>query len=111
MAAEFVYVWEFRVLEERLPEFLAAYGPEGEWARLFRRDPAWLGTELLRDESDPTRFLTVDRWRSRADRDAFRQRHAAEFEELDRRCEVLTSFEVPIGEFGNFAGARGRERA
>jgi len=110
MAGDFVYVWEFRVREERLPEFLAAYGPQGEWERLFRRDSAWLGTELLCDADDATRYLTVDRWRSRADRDAFRREFAADFEELDRRCEELTALEVPIGEFETLTRDRKRGR-
>ncbi len=42
--------------------FEELYGPEGEWVRLFRRSPAYRGTELLEDLDSPNRFVTIDRW-------------------------------------------------
>jgi hypothetical protein len=36
MIAEYVIVWEFRVRQEKVDEFLEKYGPEGNWARFFR---------------------------------------------------------------------------
>jgi len=57
-----ITVWEFRVRPERLSEFLSAYAPGGDWDLLFRRGEGFLSTELLRDERDETRFLTIDRW-------------------------------------------------
>ena len=44
----YVVVWEFQVARRRTPEFERAYGPDGEWARLFQRVPAFRGAELLR---------------------------------------------------------------
>jgi heme-degrading monooxygenase HmoA len=67
----FVTVWEFRVHPEALAGFLSAYAPGGDWDRLFRRGDGYLSTELLRDERDPARFLTIDRWDSREARDGF----------------------------------------
>lgn len=95
----FVYVWEFTVAAVRTPEFEAAYGVDGEWVRLFRRDPDYLGTELLRDRHTPGRYLTVDRWRSAAACHAFRERHAAEMQAIDARGAALTTAERPLGEF------------
>src|SRR5262245_35723131 len=97
MPAAFAYVWEFRVRADRLADFTRTYGPSGEWVALFRRSPAYLRTELLRDERDPQRFLTVDHWRSRADWSAFREAHKADFDALDRRCEEMTEAERLIG--------------
>jgi 8-oxo-dGTP pyrophosphatase MutT (NUDIX family) len=96
---EHVIVWEFRVRAGREIEFEAAYGPEGDWARLFRRDPAYLGTELLRDRSDRLRYLTIDHWASGAANDAFRERWRSEYEALDRRCDALTEHEEPLGRY------------
>ena len=45
----FVVVWQFEIAEEKISAFEAAYGPEGNWAQLFRSSPEYLGTELLRD--------------------------------------------------------------
>ncbi|HZN03063.1 MAG TPA: NUDIX domain-containing protein [Candidatus Polarisedimenticolia bacterium] len=92
-----VLVWEFRPAPGREAEFERAYGPDGDWARLFRRDPAYLGTELLRGTAG--RYLTLDRWRSRAAYEGFRARHADDYADLDRRMEDLTSHESSIGAF------------
>ena len=98
----FAYVWEYRVPEDSLEQFLEAYGPEGEWVRLFRQGDGHVRTELLADANDPFRFVTVDYWRSRKDRDSFRKAFAIEFAELDERCESLTTEEKFIGDFGIF---------
>jgi len=92
-----VLVWEFAPAAGREAEFERAYGPDGDWARLFRRDPAYLGTELLRGAGG--RYLTLDRWRSRAAFEAFRKREAEDYAVLDRRMEALTSHESSLGSF------------
>ena len=33
----FVRIWQFRVPSEKADEFRDVYGPDGEWAKLFRR--------------------------------------------------------------------------
>ncbi|HEX2254954.1 MAG TPA: antibiotic biosynthesis monooxygenase [Thermoanaerobaculia bacterium] len=95
----FCIVWEFRVRSQAAAAFEAAYAPDGEWARLFRRDAGYLGTELLRDGGLPGRYLTVDRWRSAAAWQAFRTRHGAAYAALDARCEPLTFAERHLGSF------------
>jgi hypothetical protein len=45
----YVSLCEFRVNTGFVFEFEKAYGPDGDWARLFRRGDGYLGTELLRD--------------------------------------------------------------
>lgn len=90
-----VILWRFRALAGRREEFEAAYGPDGDWARLFRADPAFLGTSLMRG-TDGT-YLTLDRWTSGETARAFRERHADAYAELDARCEGLVEDEVPLG--------------
>jgi 8-oxo-dGTP pyrophosphatase MutT (NUDIX family) len=102
-----VIVWEFRVRAGREAEFESAYGPDGEWARLFRRDPAYRGTDLLRDGAAERRYLTIDRWASGAANDAFRERWRSEYEALDRRCESLTEHEAALGRYDTVPAARG----
>jgi len=101
-----VIVWEFRVRPERLADFLSAYAPGGDWDLLFRRGEGYLSTELLRDERDETRFLTIDRWDSREARDRFRLRFREEYDALDRRCEAVTLEETPVGDFSLPSPAR-----
>ena len=95
----FVVVWQFEIAEQKIPAFEAAYGPEGEWARLFRASPDHLGTELLRDAYVPGSYLTIDRWASEEAFRAFRKDHDGEYESLDRACDALTNRETRIGAY------------
>ena len=99
MAGSFVYVWEFMVDDARRAEFELHYGPRGTWAMLFERAAGFLGTQLLRDEAVPGRYLTVDRWRSVEDYREFRARFGAEYAALDERCAALTLGERPLGSY------------
>jgi heme-degrading monooxygenase HmoA len=98
MTAAYAYLWEYLVPAETAPEFERVYGPEGDWATLFRRHPGYRRTELLRD-LDRGRYVTIDHWESREACEAFREAFAAEFQALDERCERLTSEETLVGEF------------
>lgn len=93
------YIWEYLVRPDRLEEFRAAYGPEGVWVRLFRRDESFIRTDLYRDDSDPHRFVTVDYWESRESCRAFRERFRQAVEALDEQCEAFTIRETHLGDF------------
>lgn len=87
--------WDFLPAEQQVDEFLAAYGSEGAWVRLFRRGEGYLGTELLPMPGLPGWYRCFDRWRCEEDYAAFRGAHAAEYRALDRKCEGYTRAEVP----------------
>lgn len=87
--------WDFLPAEGHLPEFLAAYGSDGDWVRLFRQGEGYLGTELLPMPGLPGWYRCLDRWRREEDYAAFRRTHAVEYKALDRACERLTRAEVP----------------
>jgi heme-degrading monooxygenase HmoA len=95
----YVYLWRFVVRPGSEAAFEAAYGPDGQWTRLFREGEGYLGTELLRDQSEPRGYVTIDRWVSREAWAAFRAARAADWEALDRRCQDLTEHEEEIGRF------------
>jgi len=95
----FVVVWQFEIAEEKVAAFEAAYGSEGDWARLFRTSRDYLGTELLRDAYVAGSYLTIDRWASEEAFRAFRKDHDGEYETLDRACDALTSRETRIGAY------------
>jgi len=97
--SEYVIVWEFRVRPEVEAEFIEKYGPEGAWARFFRRSTGYIRTELVRDVSDERRFLTLDYWKSEEEFSRFRKQHLAEYERLDKEFEVLTEEEKRLGAF------------
>lgn len=96
------YVWEYAVKPSRLSEFETGYGEGGDWVRLFRRDPTYLRTDLLRDRDEPNRFLTIDYWTSREACLAFRDRYRDEFDALDARFDSLTLRERHLGDFEVF---------
>jgi heme-degrading monooxygenase HmoA len=94
-------VWRFKAKEGKELEFETAYGPEGDWARFFRRDEHYRGTELLKDSGGS--YLTIDRWDSRESCESFRSRHPEEYRSLDQRCESLTDDEQIVGMFTTVA--------
>jgi 8-oxo-dGTP diphosphatase len=99
----YVILWEFRVRPGSEPAFEAAYGSSGDWAVLFRRAPGYLGTELLR-APEAGRYVTIDRWVSRAAFEAFREAYRADYDDLDRRSAGLTIAETPLGKFDHAPG-------
>jgi len=102
----YCYAWSFVVRPECLQEFQAAYGPDGDWARLFRSDPEYIRTCLLADRENPARFVTIDFWSSYDAWRSFRERFAGQFEALDRIFEQFTMKEVQIGSFNVFGESR-----
>ncbi len=92
-------LWEFHVLPGHEAEFESIYRPEGEWAELFRRDPGYHGTILLRDSQVSGRYITLDRWENIDIYRSFKQKCAADYRRLDEQCERLTDSEKMIGVF------------
>jgi len=95
----YIVVWEFQVKADCEAEFVAVYGPDGEWARLFRRSPEFLGIELLGSVGNTSRFFTLDHWSSASGLEAFLAANATAYDVLDRRFGGLTVWERRIGGF------------
>jgi len=76
--------------------FEQAYGPAGEWVRLFRRDARYRGTRLPRGVARERVYVTMDIWESQEAYEEFRENNAAEYAEIDRNCERLTLGEKHI---------------
>ena len=95
----FAYVWQYTIEPARRSEFLAAYDSQGAWVRLFSSDPSYIKTLLIQDVADENRYMTIDFWKSKADRDAFKRRNSIEFNELDKNCEAFTVEERFLGDF------------
>lgn len=95
----FVVLWMFEAKAGAEDDFARVYGPDGDWARLFRRSPGYLETQLVRDAQMAQRFLTIDRWASRRAFEEFKASCQAEYDALDARCEPLTRSERLIGHF------------
>jgi heme-degrading monooxygenase HmoA len=100
----FLVLWEFDVKPGSEKQFELVYGPSGDWAQLFRRDPAYQRTLLLRDASRDHTYLTCDFWNSRAAYETFRQSNEDAYHLIDKKCEELTLAERKIGEFEKHPG-------
>lgn len=90
-------IWRFRVQRSMTEAFERAYGPRGDWARLFARVEGYAGTELLKVHDDAATYLTIDRW---DDEDHYRRAKATladDYAALDRRCEAYTCEETWLG--------------
>jgi quinol monooxygenase YgiN len=66
---------------------------------LFRKGVGFLGTELFHNETNPRRWLIIDRWKSREYYEGFLSRWNMEYHALDVQCEGLTESESCIGKF------------
>ena len=102
----FLAFWEFDVKPGCDERFESVYGPDGDWAQLFRRYPAYLRTLLLRDPLRDRTYVTCDFWESRKAFESFRQNNVDTYLALDKRCEALTTAERKIGEFEQIAHAK-----
>ncbi len=95
----FVALWEYEVKPGGEERFENAYGPEGEWVRLFRNDSRYKETRLVRDTLRRGVYLTMDFWESRQTYEEFIKRHRMEYEAIDEICEDMTLRERKLGWF------------
>ena len=87
----FIRVWEYDVPEDRVDRFIAAYGPSGDWARLFARGGGFARTELFRSIQVVTRFVSIDWWRSEAAWHVFRESWGEAYAALDATLQPLAA--------------------
>ena len=95
----YLIMWEFQVRAGMEKRFERVYGPDGDWARLFKQDESYIGTELIQDLKAGRTFATLDFWTSQKAYEAFRNHHIAQYQALDRKCEEMTESEREIGKF------------
>lgn len=92
----FIIVWKYSVIPDRDGDFRSAYGPDGDWSRLFALSNGYLGTELVVCEQVGL-YLTIDRWEQESDFEDFMTVTSRDYEELDKRLAALTISEELIG--------------
>jgi hypothetical protein len=96
MAGMYVIVWRYAVPAGRTTAFVRAYGPHGDWTQLFATASAYEGTDLILGDDAGT-YITIDRWRSKADFDGFLRESSDDYDELDSRLASLTADETLVG--------------
>lgn len=92
-----VRLWRFEVSPETEARFLAAYGTEGDWARLFATEPGFIRTELWRDGDGI--YLTADHWESVAAFERFQAGQGGAYRRLDAELEGIAGIESFVGAF------------
>ena len=95
----FTIIWRFTIRPEARRRFESIYGPNGRWATLFGHSHGYRGTDLLRSNTEPHTYFTIDRWESEQEFQEFKQKFATEYAALDHECEGLTESETRIGSF------------
>ena len=98
-ASAFVVIWEFRVRPSERRAFEKIYGPDGDWAKFFRRNNEYIRTDLIRDRQSPLRYLTLDFWTSPNAYQRFKKESQTEYAAIDKQCAALTTKERLVGEF------------
>ena len=101
--ALFVVAWAFVVKPEHQRDFERTYGPSGDWVRLFRSGAGYIKTELHSDPEKRGRYITLDFWRAPEQYEAFREQSKSAYQEIDARCERLTTEEQLLGDFSDLA--------
>jgi heme-degrading monooxygenase HmoA len=92
-----VRLWRFVVPPAQESRFITAYGPQGDWARLFAEARGFLRVELWRGEDGS--FLTADHWQSGDDFERFQNNLGPRYHALDAELEGLASRETFVGAF------------
>jgi heme-degrading monooxygenase HmoA len=86
----FVAFWEYEVKPGCEESFQSAYSPQGDWVRLFQRDPHYRETRLLKDLSRPRFYFTLDYWDAETSFEQFKAANREAYAALDRATEPLT---------------------
>lgn len=105
------YIWQFQVALDRVADFERHYAPGGSWTELFRLAPGYVGTDLLKDRTDPLRYVTIDTWESIEAYELFRGSFGTQYRALDEVCAGFTTSEVSVGEFRRVASNPSLERS
>jgi heme-degrading monooxygenase HmoA len=95
----FLILWEFEVKQGEEKAFEKAYGPEGPWVKLFRSDPKYLQTKLLKDPTLSGIYFTLDFWESESDYKLFKKTNQEAYAQIDKTTETLTVRELNLGCF------------
>jgi hypothetical protein len=95
----FLILWEFEVKPGCEQSFESAYGPDGTWMRLFRRDSGYLDTLLLKHPTRPQIYFTLDFWHSELAFDSFLEANREDYQALDRLTEHFTSRQEHLGSY------------
>jgi hypothetical protein len=79
---------EFWVSDGGQAKFEQVFGPDGIWQNFLGRSAGYAGSEVRRESVIERRFRLRDFWNSHFEFENFREKFAAEYEELHRRIST-----------------------
>ena len=94
-----VRVWRFRPPAGGEQAFAEAYSGAGAWGQLFGKARGYRGTTLMRPVEAGGWWLTIDRWESAGDFEAFQDNLGDEYRALDAELEGVAGEEEFVGAF------------
>ena len=92
-------VWRFRPPPGGEQAFADAYAGNGPWSGLFAKAAGYRGSTLLAPFEPGDWWLTIDRWNSAADFEAFGHDFGEEYRKLDAELEGVAGEEEFVGAF------------
>ena len=92
-------VWKFRPPKSCEQQFHEAYAGGGRWSELFKRAKGYRGTALFKPFGPDGWWLTIDRWESAADFEAFGHDFGEEYRALDVELEAIAGEEEFVGAY------------
>ena len=90
-------LWRFVVPAEAEDRFVAAYGSDGDWARLFATAPGFIRTELWRGRDGS--YVTADHWNSLEDFERFQSDREKDYRLLEAQLEAFAGVETCMGAY------------
>ena len=92
-------MFRYTVPADRARDFEKEYGPDGAWARLFRKGAGFLRTELYADDSAPGSYVTIDLWDSDDHYRGFMAAERAAYDALDVKLAPLSTDQECLGRY------------
>jgi len=90
-------LYRYRVHPQQVRAFEHAYGANGPWVALFRRDRGFRRTRLFRHKTEAQIYVTVDVWDSKEAYDRFRSVYTDDYNRLDTQLTLLKLEEHFLG--------------
>ena len=88
---------KYRVHASAARAFEHAYGPAGPWAAFFARSKGFRRIRLFRNRTEPTTYVQIQVWESKAGWVAFLEEHKDEYAQLAKELRLLRMDQELLG--------------
>src|SRR5262245_28599436 len=92
-------MWQFDVKPGCEKEFEQFHGADGEWTRMNRQTRSYLGSSVLRDQTEPARYVVVEYWSEMVVYEQYRSYRSDAIARLEQLRSALVASVQPLGVF------------